>query len=67
MTNAFRIDQSAIDTLLNLAEEYKGHSKNVASQTGGAVKGAHTDDSLQTAETDLKVREQILSTRTAVC
>jgi len=49
------IDQRAIETLLRLAEEYSGHSKNVAQQGHGAVKGAHTDDSLQMAEADLKV------------
>jgi hypothetical protein len=46
--------QRAIDTLLSLAETYTGHSRNVASQSSGAVKGAHTDDSLKTAEADLK-------------
>lgn len=46
----------AVETLLRLAEEYTGHSKNLAGQGSGAVKGAHKDDSLQAAETDLKVR-----------
>ncbi|KAF1345857.1 hypothetical protein BDV97DRAFT_423947 [Delphinella strobiligena] len=46
--------QQAIDTLLDLAEQYTGHTKNLAGQTHGAVKGAHSDDSLQTAEADLK-------------
>ncbi|KAK5142873.1 hypothetical protein LTR04_002079, partial [Oleoguttula sp. CCFEE 6159] len=46
--------QQAIDTLLRLAEEYTGHTKNVAQQTSGTVKGAHGDNALQTAETDLK-------------
>jgi hypothetical protein len=50
------LDQRAIDTLLRLAEEYTGHGKNVAQQSQGAVKGAHTDDSLKLAEADLKVR-----------
>ncbi|KAF2490094.1 hypothetical protein BU16DRAFT_170238 [Lophium mytilinum] len=44
----------AVDTLLGLAEEYTGHSKNLAQQGKGTVKGAHTDDSLQLAEADLK-------------
>jgi len=44
----------AVETLLRLAEEYTGHSKNLAGQGSGAVKGAHKDDSLQAAETDLK-------------
>ncbi|MCJ1358566.1 MAG: hypothetical protein MMC33_008566 [Icmadophila ericetorum] len=47
--------QQAIETLLSLAEEYGGHSKNITQQTVGTVKGAHTtDDALTTAETDLK-------------
>ena len=49
-------DQQAIDTLLRLAEEYTGHSKNIAAQSQGAVKGAHSQDSLTTAEADLRVR-----------
>lgn len=44
----------AVDTLLRLAEEYTGHTRNVAGQGHGAVKGAHSQDSLQLAETDLK-------------
>ncbi|EOD44352.1 hypothetical protein UCRNP2_8965 [Neofusicoccum parvum UCRNP2] len=44
----------AIETLLRLAEEYTGHSKNLAGQGSGAVKGAHTDSALELAETDLK-------------
>ncbi|GAB1743085.1 hypothetical protein NU219Hw_g8941t1 [Hortaea werneckii] len=43
----------AIDTLLRLAEEYSGHTKNVAGQSQGAVKGAHDQDTLKSAETDL--------------
>ncbi|SMY28200.1 unnamed protein product [Zymoseptoria tritici ST99CH_1A5] len=46
--------QQAIDTLLRLAEEYNGHAKSVADQTTGAVKGAHSQTSLQRAEADLK-------------
>ena len=48
-------DQQAIETLLTLAEEYGGHSKNISQQTAGTVKGAHTDTALTSAETDLKV------------
>ncbi|KAF2225756.1 hypothetical protein BDZ85DRAFT_272443 [Elsinoe ampelina] len=48
--------QQAIETLLRLAEEYASHGRNVADQSAGTVKGAHTDNSLQRAETDLKVR-----------
>ena len=46
--------QQAIDTLLSLAEEYGGHSKNVTQQAAGTVKGAHTDNALVAAEMDLK-------------
>jgi hypothetical protein len=45
---------SAVNTLLDLAETYGGHASNVAQQTAGTVKGAHTDDSLTRAEADLK-------------
>ncbi|KAF2087834.1 hypothetical protein K490DRAFT_73335 [Saccharata proteae CBS 121410] len=44
----------AVDTLLRLAEEYTGHSKNLTQQGTGAVKGAHADESLNVAEADLK-------------
>lgn len=47
--------QQAISTLLNLAEQYVGHANNVAEQSTGTVKGAHTDSSLQRVEKDLKV------------
>lgn len=50
------LDQQAIETLLSLAEEYGGHSKNISQQGAGTVKGAHSDTSLTSAETDLKVR-----------
>ena len=53
-------DQQAIDTLLSLAEEYTGHGHNLAQQTVGTVKGAHTDDALTTAEADLKVMTIVL-------
>ncbi|KAG9246086.1 hypothetical protein BJ878DRAFT_498568 [Calycina marina] len=46
--------QQAIDTLLKLAETYAGHANTVAQQSGGAVKGARADNSLQKAENDLK-------------
>ncbi|KAL8821831.1 MAG: hypothetical protein Q9223_000189 [Gallowayella weberi] len=48
--------QQAIETLLNLAEEYSGHGKNISQQGAGTVKGAHGDSALTTAETDLRVR-----------
>jgi len=46
--------RQAIDTLLSLAEEYSGHTKNLANQSAGTVQGARSDNSLQQAETDLK-------------
>ena len=49
------LDQQAIETLLSLAEQYGGHSKNVTGQGVGSVKGAHDDNALNSAETDLKV------------
>jgi hypothetical protein len=47
--------QRAIETLLRLAEEYGGHTRNVTQQATGTVKGAHSDNALQTAEADIKV------------
>ena len=49
------LDMQAIETMLRLAEIYGGHSKSVTNQSGGAVKGAHTDENLNSAEADLKV------------
>jgi hypothetical protein len=49
---------SAVNTLLDLAETYAGHSSNIAQQSVGTVKGAHADNSLTRAEADLKVRER---------
>lgn len=45
----------AIDSLLDLAETYKGHGKNMASQGTGTVKGARSDDHLKSAEQNLKI------------
>ena len=53
------IDQEAIETLLSLAEQYGGHSKDVAQQGAGTVKGAHEDTALTSAETDLKVCDRV--------
>ena len=38
-----------------LAEEYGGHGKTLASQGQASAKGAHDQDSLKSAETDLRV------------
>ncbi|KAL9113147.1 MAG: hypothetical protein Q9227_002759 [Pyrenula ochraceoflavens] len=46
--------QQAIETLLSLAETYAGHGRDMSTAGAGTVKGAHTDESLKTAETDLK-------------
>ncbi|KAL6704318.1 hypothetical protein ACN47E_008382 [Coniothyrium glycines] len=46
--------QRAIETLLRLAEQYAHHGKAVGQQTQGTVAGAHQDNSLKTAEADLK-------------
>jgi hypothetical protein len=50
------IDQQAIETLLSLAETYAGHGKNLGQQGSGTVKGAHQDNNLTRAETNLVVR-----------
>ncbi|KAK6607027.1 hypothetical protein H4I95_04676 [Botrytis cinerea] len=44
----------SIDTLLDLAEQYGGHAHTLGQSGSGAVKGAHTDNALKTAEIDLK-------------
>ena len=54
-------DQQAIETLLNLAETYGGHASTMASGGVGTVKGAHADNNLQVAETNLKVRSLRIS------
>ncbi|KAI4119587.1 MAG: hypothetical protein LQ345_000492 [Seirophora villosa] len=46
--------QQAVETLLNIAEEYSGHGKNISKQGAGSVKGAHSDTALTSAETDLR-------------
>ena len=48
-------DQKAIETLLRLAEEYGGHGKNLHAQGTDSAKGAHDQQPLKAAETDLKV------------
>lgn len=45
----------AVTTLLNLAENYSGHTRNLANQAAGTVDGAHKSDSnLKIAERDLR-------------
>ncbi len=46
--------QQAITTLLNLAETYGGHAATLGQGATDTVKGAHTDNSLQRAERDIK-------------
>lgn len=41
--------------MLGLAEKYQGHSKSLAKDAGNQVKGAHDDDGITNAETDLKI------------
>ncbi|KAI9646554.1 hypothetical protein NHQ30_004549 [Ciborinia camelliae] len=46
--------KQAIDTLLDLAEQYGGHAQHIGSQGSGALKDARANDSLKAAEIDLK-------------
>lgn len=46
--------QEAIETLLNLAETYAGHGRDLSQQGAGTVKGAHEDTALTRAETNLR-------------
>lgn len=46
--------QEAVDTLLRLAESYRGHARTAAGEGKSQVSGAHDDDHLQTAENQLK-------------
>jgi len=51
--------QQAIDTLLELAETYTGHTRGIARDSSGTVKGAHEDSHLQSAEKSLKVYDML--------
>lgn len=44
----------AINTLLDLAEQYAGHANNLGQQSVGSIRGAHEDTALKSAEADLK-------------
>lgn len=44
-----------------MAEQYGGHGKNLTQQGAGTVKGAHSDNALTAAETDLRVRVGFLN------
>ncbi|KZF26612.1 hypothetical protein L228DRAFT_235659 [Xylona heveae TC161] len=46
--------QQAIETLLDLAETYTGHAKDLTQQGVGTGKAAHKDSALQAAEADLR-------------
>lgn len=46
--------QQAIETLLDLAETYTGHGRDLAQQGSAAAKGARSKNNLQQAETNLK-------------
>ena len=52
-------------TLLNLAETYAGHAYTMGQQSTGSVKGAHEDESLKKAESDLRVCDRIYQTEQA--
>ncbi|KFY11984.1 hypothetical protein V492_04160 [Pseudogymnoascus sp. VKM F-4246] len=45
---------SAINTLLTLAETYSGHASTVGQQAAGTAKGVHSNNTLKNAEADLK-------------
>ncbi|OBT53454.1 hypothetical protein VE04_06137, partial [Pseudogymnoascus sp. 24MN13] len=45
---------SAINTLLTLAETYAGHASTVGQQAAGTAKGVHSNNTLQNAEADLQ-------------
>jgi hypothetical protein len=47
--------QSAVNTLLDLAETYGTHANTVGQHAANSVEDAHTDDALKTAEADLKL------------
>ncbi|KAF8421047.1 hypothetical protein EV426DRAFT_226581 [Tirmania nivea] len=46
--------QQAIDTLLRLAENYRGHASTAVVEGRNQISGAHEDDHLQAAENSLK-------------
>ncbi|KAF1815544.1 hypothetical protein P152DRAFT_188737 [Eremomyces bilateralis CBS 781.70] len=46
--------QRAIETLLRLAENYKGHARSMTKEGTSTAKGVHSNDSLSMAEADLK-------------
>lgn len=47
--------QEAIETLLDLAEQYAGHGRDVSKQSVGTVKDVRGDSALQRAETNLRI------------
>jgi len=51
--------QQAIDTLLRLAEDYRGHAGTAIGEGKTQVTGARKDDHLQAAENQLKVRRSV--------
>ncbi|KAJ5125534.1 hypothetical protein N7448_004854 [Penicillium atrosanguineum] len=46
--------QQAIETLLDLAEKYAGHTKDVTSQSGSAAKDVRSTDSVKIVENNLR-------------
>ena len=47
--------QQAVDTLLRLAENYRGHAMSLVGEGRSQLSGAHEDDHLKLAENQLKV------------
>ncbi|KAJ6126885.1 hypothetical protein N7523_002497 [Penicillium sp. IBT 18751x] len=46
--------QQAIETLLDMAEKYAGHTKEITAQSGSAAKDVRSTDSVQAVENDLR-------------
>lgn len=46
--------QQAIETLLDMAEKYAGHTKDAAGQSGSAAKDVRSTDSVKAVENDLR-------------
>jgi len=61
------LDQNAIETLLNLAEKYTGHTREASQKGAGAVRGVQKDENLQAAQTNLKVCEHCLPRKIGTC
>lgn len=47
-------DQQAVETLLTMAEEYAGHTKNVSKQGGSSARGVLKTNSVQAVQYNLR-------------